>query len=95
VKLIIAPLSATNPQGEVCSGMILGPPSVNPDGSVTPVTVTEGSVSGADSVQVTGILYQGYGLETSVTPLPALPASVVFNPGAGINVVTFTNGRTA
>ena len=100
VKLIIAPLSATNPQGEVCSGMILGPPSVNPDGSVTPVTVTEESVSGAGAVQVTGILYQGYGvwnsLVDSVTSLPAAPAAgITFNPGAGINVVTFTNGRTA
>lgn len=95
VSLVIVPVTATNPTGEVCSGLIDGPDVINPDNSVTPVTVTETGVSGADAVQVTNILYQGNGEVTSETELPALPASVTFDAGAGINVVTTTNGRTA
>jgi hypothetical protein len=95
VSLVIVPVTATNPTGEVCSGLIDGPDVVNPDGSLTPITVTETGVSGADAVQVTNILYQGNGSVTSETPLPALPASITFDAGAGINVVTTTNGRTA
>jgi len=99
VDLTIAPVTATNPQGEVCSGLILGPPSVNPDGSTNYITVTELSTDIA-AVQVDSILYQGNGSEYSnaTSDGPVLvtggSASEVFTIGAGINVVTFTNGRT-
>jgi hypothetical protein len=99
VDLTIAPVTATNPQGEVCSGLILGPPLVNPDGSMNNITVTELSTD-ISGVQVNSILYQGNGSEytnaTSEGPVVVTggTASEVFTIGAGINVVTFTNGRT-
>jgi hypothetical protein len=97
VYLTIAPVTATNPTGLVCSGLIWGPPVINPDGSVTPVTVVEDSTSIA-AVEVTSIVYQGNGSVGIETPLPAVVtggvAGLCFDPGAGINVVTFTNGRT-
>ncbi len=95
VSLAIAQVSPANPTGEVCSGLIWGPAALDPSGHVTPVTVTEESVTGAGAVQVTGILYQGNGSPVWATLLPALPAAIEFDPGWGISVVTFTNGRTA
>ncbi len=96
VSLTIAPVTATNPTGEVCSGLISGPDVVNPDGSQSPVTVTEEDTD-VPAVQVTQIDYAGNGAvipsESSTLP-SAPPAWVTFDSGAGINVVTFTNGRT-
>ena len=100
VNLTIAPVSVANPTGEVCSGLIWGPAAVDPSGNPIPIAITEESTS-IPAVQVTGILYQGNG---KVLYVPALypvsvndgaTATICFDPGSGINVVTYTNGRTA
>jgi hypothetical protein len=97
VYLTIAPVTASNPTGLVCSGLLWGPPAVNSDGSVTPVSIVEDSTLIA-AVEVTSIVYQGNGTVGPESALPAVvtggTAGLCFDPGAGINVVTFTNGRT-
>lgn len=60
VSLQIAPITASNPTGLVCSGMIYGPPALDPSGNSVPVQVVEESTSIAD-VEVTSIGYQGSG----------------------------------
>jgi hypothetical protein len=102
VALTIAPVTANNPQGEVCSGLIDGPAPVNADGSEDYVTITE-ETTDVPGVQVTGIEYQGASLNYSIpTDLPldvsadtGSPVSMYFYPAPGMNVVTYTNGRTA
>jgi hypothetical protein len=100
VNLTIAPVTAANPTGEVCSGLIWGPAPVDPSGNPIPIAISEESTD-IPAVQVTGILYQGNG---EVKYVPALypvsvndggTATICFDPGSGINVVTYTNGRTA
>ena len=77
-----------------------GPPVVNPDGSVNPITITEESTD-IPGVQADSIVYQGSGWvlwnDTNEGPVSVNgdgTASIEFDPGAGINVVTYTNGRT-
>jgi hypothetical protein len=102
VVLTTVALSPANPQGEVCSGLFWGPPAVNPDGSTTNVVITETAATGPDApplgTEASSYLYQGNGSATSNIPqviTPSGSAEVTVTPGAGINVVTFTNGRTA
>jgi hypothetical protein len=104
VSLTIAPVTATNPTGLVCSGLIWGPPAVDPSGYSINVNVTEDSTSIAD-VAATSITYQGNGWEVyDSTDGGTVPVNVSGDgsaaycfdpgPGAGISVVTFTNSRT-
>ena len=102
VSLTIAPVTATNPTGLVCSGLIWGPPAVDPSGYAINVNVTEDSTSIAD-VAATSITYQGNGSEVyDSTDGGTVPVNVsggsaayCFDPGTGgISVVTFTNSRT-
>ena len=82
-----------------CSDLILGAPAVNPDGTVTPISVTEWSTT-IPAVEAESITYQGNGsVVSNDTALGAVvvtggTAGITITPGAGINVVTFTNGRT-
>jgi hypothetical protein len=76
-------------------GLFDGPNAVNPDGTVTPITVTEAGHLYANATAVTWSGTIGFGgkvLATSSFPTGTdSPAYVVFQPGSGINVVTFTN----
>jgi hypothetical protein len=100
VALTIAPVSAANPTGLVCSGLIWGPPVLDTSGDPIPVVVTELSTT-LPGVQLDTIGYQGNGsvlydsTAGGLTPVQvSLGKSGAFciDPGAGINVVTFTNG---
>ncbi len=98
VQLTIAPSTTANPTGLVCSGLIEGPPSVNPGGGVTPITVAE-LPTDLPGVWATAGAYAGNGSVVSTSTFPVyvsngVPADVEFDPGAGINIVTFTNGAT-
>jgi hypothetical protein len=83
--------------GLVCSDLDLGPYVVNTLGIGIPITITELSTA-IPAVEATSITYQGNGSVVSTTTLPVLvtggTAGITITPGAGINVVTFTNGRT-
>jgi hypothetical protein len=82
----------------VCSDLITGPPAVNPNGLVTPITVVEagtahvqataGTWSGATGLGFLGGLLSG---TSSFPTSPGASATVVFAPSAGTNAVTFTN----
>jgi hypothetical protein len=100
VSLTIAPVSAANPTGLVCSGLIWGPPAIDPSGAAIPVAIWENPTS-LPGVQLDSIGYQGNGaLIYDGTNGGADPVQVslgytgnaCIDPGAGINVVTFTNG---
>ena len=82
--------------GLVCSDLDLGPYVVNTLGIGIPITITELSTA-IPAVEATSIIYQGNGSVVSTTTLPVLvtggTAGITITPGAGINVVTFTNGR--
>ncbi len=107
VALTIAPVTAANPTGLVCSGLIWGPPVVDTTGAAIPVAITEDPTL-LPGVQLDSIGYQGNGIvkydstsydgtyaHDGTTPVQvSLKASGAFciDPGAGINVVTFTNG---
>jgi hypothetical protein len=84
--------------GITCSGLITGVPVVNPladGGGVPQVTITSVAPTVTD-VNVTGITYGGNGKVLSSPSLPsAFPATQIYSIGAGANVSTFTNGRTA
>jgi hypothetical protein len=73
-------------------------PVVNPDGSSNVFTITESSGTlpplPAGSY-VSEIDYAGGGSAVVNSTLPALPATVTVTLGAGMNIVTFTDGRTA
>ncbi|MGA2529962.1 MAG: hypothetical protein ABSG36_12460 [Acidimicrobiales bacterium] len=106
-------VTASNPTDLVCSGLIWGPPVVDPSGNAINVNITEEATTDPSGVQLDSITYQGG--STYQSSDPALPLGVVaidsdlpadptlpgpnggwicIDPGAGINVVTFTNGRT-
>ena len=86
---LIVPLT-----GATCSGLYGPIPVVNADGSAVTVAVTE-QATGDPTVDLADVLYQGDGTVISSPPLPAaLPATLVFSTGAGMNVATFTDGRT-
>jgi hypothetical protein len=88
--------------GIVCSDLLLsqfyfaGPPAVNPDGSVTPIYVYE-APNTYDDVAATAGTWSGTPglggklLSSSASGTPNDGACVEFDPGAGINIVTFTN----
>jgi hypothetical protein len=84
--------------GITCSGLISGVPVVNPlsaGGSVPQVTITSVAPT-VPAVDVTNITYGGNGVVLSTPSLPAaFPATQIYSIGAGANVSTFTNGRTA
>jgi hypothetical protein len=73
-------------------------PVVNPDGSSNVFTITESSGTlpplPAGSY-VSEIDYAGGGSAVVNSTLPVLPATVTVTLGAGMNIVTFTDGRTA
>jgi hypothetical protein len=86
---LIAPLT-----GATCSGLYGPIPVVNADGSAVEVSVTA-EATNDPTVDLADVLYQGNGNVISSPPLPsALPATLVFSTGAGMNVATFTDGRT-
>jgi hypothetical protein len=97
-SLTIGPSTTDNPTGEVCTGLIDGPVVVDESGDPIPVTVSETGSTTSD-VNVTDIQYQGNGSVcwwlTTPTPTTDDSATVVFDPGGGINVITFTDGRTS
>jgi len=97
VSVTIAPVTATNPTGLACSELIWGPPAVDPSNYAIPMNVSELPTSNPAGVQVTAVGYQGNGsVVASDTKLPSTDGAwICIDPGAGINVVTFTNGRTA
>jgi len=93
-----------NPTGLVCSGLIWGPPSIDPAGKVVPVMITEENTPIAD-VEATSITYQGNGSfapggdSTNGGTTPQLVSGIgtaasCIDPAGGINIVTFTNART-
>jgi hypothetical protein len=88
-------VTLTNPAtGATCSGIIGPIPVVNADGSAVQVSVTE-ALPATPSVQLANVQYQGNGMVVSSPALPStLPATIVFTNGAGMNVATFTDGRT-
>ncbi|MGD0943436.1 MAG: hypothetical protein ABR972_04050 [Acidimicrobiales bacterium] len=85
----------------VCSdltyGLFDGPPAVNPDGSVTPITVVEAATPNVEATAGTWSGTTGFGgglLWAGTSRFPTGPdssATVKFDPGAGTNAVTFTN----
>ena len=85
--------------GLVCSDLDLGPYVVNSLGIGIPITITELSTA-IPAVEATSIVYQGNGSvvsnDTALGPVVVTggTAGITITPGAGINVVTFTNGRT-
>ena len=80
--------------GATCSGLYGPIPVVNADGSAVDVSVTAEATSDP-TVDLQGVLYQGNGNVISMPALPsALPGTLVFSNGAGMNVATFTDGRT-
>ncbi len=80
--------------GATCSGLYGPIPVVNADGSAVDVAITAES-TGDPTVNLQGVLYQGNGNVVSSPTLPsALPGTLVFGIGAGMNVATFTDGRT-
>ncbi len=100
VALTIAPVTAANPTGLVCSGLIWGPPVVDTSGDPIPVAISEDPTM-LPGVQLDSIGYQGngtvkydstYGGTDPVQVSLGDDGGFCMDPGAGINVVTFTNG---
>jgi hypothetical protein len=100
VALTIAPVTAANPTGLVCSGLIWGPPVVDTTGAPIPVAISEDPTQ-LPGVQLDSIGYQGngtvkydstYGGTDPVQVSLGYSGAFCVDPGAGINVVTFTNG---
>ncbi len=88
--------------GLVCSGLIEGPPAVDEAGHVIPVAISEEDTS-IPGVQTDSIAYQGAGkvaydsTDGGLDPVvisDGYTAAYCIDPGPGINVVTYTNGRT-
>jgi hypothetical protein len=92
--------------GIVCSALLPvyfgGPAAVNPDGSVTPISVYEEDPTSYSDVGATSATWSGTtglgGLLVSASDNSAsgwdtvgYGACVKFDPGSGTNVVTFTN----
>ncbi len=99
-SLTIGSVTPTNPTGLVCSRLFNGPPSILPDGGTASVTVTE-TPTDLPGVEADGYTYQGNGsvIADGTSTFPVVvsddaSANVEFTPGAGINVITFTNGST-
>jgi len=99
-SLTIGPVTPTDPTGLVCSGLFDGPPAILPDGGTASITVTE-TPTDLPGVQATGYTYQGNGgvIADGTSTFPVVvsdgaSANVEFTPGAGINIITFTNGST-
>lgn len=92
---LVEPAAGAQP---ACSGMITGIPVVNPlsDGGGVPVVSITSLAPTVTDVDITNIQYQGNGGPQSIPALPAsFPATQTFAIGAGANVSTWTNGRTA
>lgn len=88
-------IDPTAPTGLYCTGPIYGPPVVDPWGHPYMLTISQKTAAGVSgTVTVTGIVYQGNGSAGSPT-LGVPPADgITVTAGAGVNVVTFTDGRT-
>jgi hypothetical protein len=100
VSLTIAPVSAANPTGLVCSGLFWGPPAIDPSGKAIPVLIWENPTT-LPGVQLDSIGYQGNGAliydstDGGTTPVQVSLGSIgsaCIDPGPGISVLTFTNG---
>ena len=81
--------------GASCSAVSTDIPVVNGTGSMVDISVSEQQPSTA-SVELTNVLYQGNGtvISTRSVPTTTFPATLTFSNGAGMNVATFTQGRT-
>ncbi len=89
-------VTLTNPtSGANCSAISGYIPVVNANGSAVTVSVSEQQPTTA-AVELTNVQYAGNGSVISSPPVPttSFPATLVFSNGAGINVATFTQGRT-
>jgi hypothetical protein len=100
VSLTIAPVTPSNPTGLVCSGLIWGPPVLDTSGDPIPVAIWENATT-LPGVQLDSIGYQGNGsliydsTDGGLDPVQVSQGDIgasCIDPGAGINVVTFTNG---
>ena len=98
VALTIGPVAP----GLVCSGLISGPPAVTEAGDVVPIAISEESTT-IPGVQADSITYAGGGsvvydsTDGGLDPVVISDgdtAAFTIDAGAGINVVTYTNGRT-
>ena len=98
VALTVGPVAP----GLVCSGLIQGPAAVDETGHLIRLTVIEEATI-IPGVQTDSIAYQGAGSVVSDSTDGGLDPVVIsngdtagftINLGAGINVVTYTNGRT-
>ncbi len=82
----------------ICTNLYGPVPVVNPNGLPVRITITQLPAPKADDIQTNSILYQGNTPPSGVfttSPLPTqLPSVCAFNVGQGINVCTYTNGRT-
>jgi len=81
--------------GASCSAVSTDIPVVNGTGSMVDISVSEQQPSTA-SVELTNVLYQGNGtvISSPSVPTTTFPATLTFSNGAGMNVATFTQGRT-
>jgi len=89
-------VTLTNPlSGATCSSVSGLIPVVNADGSAVDISVSEQQPSTA-SVELTNVQYQGNGnvISSPSVPTTTFPATLEFSNGAGMNVATFTQGRT-
>jgi hypothetical protein len=88
--IVTLTITAVEP-GNVCSDVLTDIPVVNPSGSFNKITVTEEAQT--ENVIATDVTLSGAGnvLNSSIPSGPDAPAWLCFNPGYGINIVTFTN----
>ncbi len=89
-------VTLTNPlSGATCSNVSGLIPVVNADGSMVDISVAEQTPS-TPSVELTNVQYQGNGnvISSPSVPTTTFPATLTFSNGAGMNVATFTQGRT-
>ena len=82
--------------GLYCTEQFNGPPVVDPLGNPYNLTIVQETAAGVSgTVTVTGIVYQGNGSVVGTPTLGVPPADgITVTAGAGVNVVTFTDGRT-
>ncbi len=89
-------VTLTNPlSGATCSAVSGNIPLVNANGSMVTISVSEQQPS-TPSVELTNVQYQGNGnvISSPTVPTTTFPATLTFSNGAGMNVATFTQGRT-
>ena len=88
-------LDPTAATGLYCTDQFNGPPVVDPWGDPYNLTISQLTASGvSETATVTSIVYQGNG--SAGSPTLGIPPEdgITVTAGAGVNVVTFTDGRT-